>query len=57
MLASSTDVTKPYSSSVTFRPNPMAMGIMKAMMPWVNVRMRFFLKSPMFISRPARNMM
>ena len=57
MLASSTDVTKPYSSSVTFSPNPMAMGIMKAMMPWVKVRMRFFLKSPMFISRPARNMM
>ena len=35
----------------------MAIGITKAMMPWVNVRSLFFLKLLMFISSPARNMM
>ena len=56
MLASSIDVITLYSSMERLMTKPMAIGIMKAIMPWVNVRTRFLRKLLMFISRPARNM-
>ena len=55
MLARSMDVIMLYSSTPRLMKKPIAIGMTKAIMPWVNVRTRFLRKLAMFISSPARN--
>ena len=57
MLARRIDVITLYSSIERLMTKPIAIGMTKAIMPWVNVRTRFLRKLLMFISSPARNMM
>ena len=57
ILASSTEVITPYFRYDTFATNPIPMGTIKASNPSTNALFRVSLKSPIFISRPARNMM
>ena len=45
-----------YLSKSTLVTIPMLMGMMKASKPNATALPRFFLKSAMFISKPARNM-
>ena len=57
MLANKMEVNRLYFSSIILVTMPMPMGMMNASKPSMMALPRFFLKSDMFISRPARNMM